>query len=68
MDGPKRVTRFSYHSPTIYGNRLNDSNDYFSTLGGYFKAAGYTRTWTMSTLRSAQFNCYGNDNCYFPGA
>lgn len=50
----------------MYGNRLSDSNDYYSTVSGYFYADGHSQRFTMSTLRSAGFNCYGNDNCYFP--
>ena len=57
----------SFNSSVIYGNRLNDSNDYYSTISGYFTPSGYPR-FTMASLRSPQFNCFGTGNCYFPGA
>lgn len=57
----------NFNSKIIYGNRLNDSNDYCSTIGGYFTPVGYPR-YVIPTLRSPQFNCFGTDNCYFPGA
>lgn len=57
----------NFASSTIYGNRLNDSNDYFSTIAGYFTPTGYPR-FTMSELRSGQMNCFGSDNCYFRDA
>jgi hypothetical protein len=56
-----------FNSKIIYGNRLNNSNDYYSTISGYFTPSGYP-VFTLPTLRSPQFNCFGNDNCYFPGA
>jgi len=66
-DGTFYVGTGHYSSPTIYGNRLNDSNDYYATVSGYFHPAGYG-TFAMSALRSAQFNCYGGSTapCYFP--
>lgn len=57
----------SFNSSVIYGNKLVDSNDYYSTISGYFTPAGYPR-FTMATLRSPQFNCFGTSNCYFPDA
>lgn len=51
--------------PTIYGNRLVESDEYYSQVDAYFTPTGYPQ-YTMGRLRSANFNCYGTSNCYFP--
>jgi hypothetical protein len=61
------VAGVGYKSGTIYGNKLVNSNDYYATIGGYFTPAGYTR-YVMNDLKAAHANCFGSDNCYFPGA
>jgi len=68
-DGDFYIGTGSYRSGFINGNRLNDSNDYYATISGYFFPSGYPR-YIITTVRSAQVNCYGgsDDYCYFPGA
>lgn len=61
--GPGRVR---VNSGIIYGNRLNDANPYYATLGGYFTPDGYPR-FTFGTLTSGRWNCpKGTGNCTFP--
>lgn len=54
-----------WDSNTIYGNRLNNSNEYYGAVNGSFTPSGYPG-YTMGTLEGAYFNCYGGDNCYYP--
>jgi hypothetical protein len=54
-----------YDSGTLYGNRLNNSNEYYMAVSGRFTPSGYPQ-YVMGVLESKYFNCYGNDNCYFP--
>lgn len=56
-----------YNAPTIYNNVLTQSDDYFGTITGRFTPTGYG-LYTMGTLRSPNFNCFGTGNCYFPNA
>ncbi|GAA2305013.1 hypothetical protein GCM10009853_072590 [Glycomyces scopariae] len=57
-------TAVSWTSRTINGERLNNSNPYYAQLSGQFDAGG--SRYGMDTLRTLTFNCYGDDNCYFP--
>ncbi|MHA7275655.1 hypothetical protein ACX80O_03890 [Arthrobacter sp. Hz1] len=52
-------------SGLIYGNRLNNSNEYYNQFTSYFTPTGYPRQ-SIRALNTLQFNCYGADNCYFP--
>ncbi len=49
---------------TIYGYRLDNSNQYYAQLKGNFNAAGYSITWGISPLKTGMVQCWGNDNCY----
>ncbi|MFD0207165.1 hypothetical protein ACFVG9_41060, partial [Saccharothrix carnea] len=53
-----------WNSGTLYGNRLNNSNEYYGGVNGQFTPGGYP-AYAMGTLESAYFYCYGSDNCYF---
>lgn len=59
--GPGTV---SWKNRAINGERLASSNPYNAELSGSFDADG--SRFGMRTLRTLQFNCFGNDNCYFP--
>lgn len=54
-----------WNSGLLYGNRLDDSNEYYGKVTGQFIPNGYP-LFTIGPLESKRFNCYGNDNCYFP--
>lgn len=59
-----RYTR-TWTSYTIYGNYLANSHDYYAQFLTNFTPYGYP-TYTAAPLRTANVNCYGGDNCYFP--
>lgn len=59
--GPGAV---SWKSRVINGERLANSNPYYAELTGAFDASGSRIG--MDTLRTLHFNCFGDDNCYFP--
>lgn len=54
-----------WDSSTIYGNRLNNSNEYYGTATGSFRADGYSLVFTMGALESSYFYCYGTARCRF---
>lgn len=54
----------SYVGPLVYGNKLVESDEYFGETKANFRASSIN--FVTSPLRSAQFKCYGSDNCYFP--
>ncbi|WP_155852611.1 hypothetical protein [Arthrobacter sp. H14] len=54
-------------SGIIYGNRLNNSDEYYSQFTSNFTPNGYPR-YGARALNTPAFNCYGDDNCYFPQA
>lgn len=56
---------YRWGSGLLYGNRLNNSNEYYGAVNGSFTPNGYPQ-YTMGTLESRYFNCYGTGNCYFP--
>lgn len=61
-------TDWREYSGYIYGNKLNNSNDYYAFTSGQFTPSG-APTLTKATLRTKNFNCYGRsdeDICYFP--
>jgi hypothetical protein len=54
-----------WNSSTLFGNRLANSNEYYGAVNGGFTPSGYP-AYPLGTLEGAYFNCYGNDNCYYP--
>jgi hypothetical protein len=54
-----------WNSGLVYGNRLANSNEYYGAINGSFTPTGRP-AYTMGTLESRYFNCYGTGNCYFP--
>jgi hypothetical protein len=54
-----------WNSGTVYGNRLNDSNNYYAAVNTLFTPSGYP-TYIAAPLDSQQFDCYGTANCTFP--
>lgn len=50
----------------IYGNRLDNSNEYYTQVSSRFRPSGYNQDIVMLPLESSHYNCYGTDNCYFP--
>ncbi|MFS8095780.1 hypothetical protein LFM09_01455 [Lentzea alba] len=56
-----------WNSGTLYGNRLDNSNEYYMAVSGRFTPSGHP-LYVMGVLESLYFHCYGslNDRCYFP--
>lgn len=67
-DGSFRMTTW-WFGKYVYGNRLEDSDEYYTTITGTMKAdGGWPAIGMNPALRSMNFNCYGTDKCYFPDA
>lgn len=49
----------------IYGNKLNNSDEYHGAFHTHFTPAGYPPI-NAATLSTTHFKCLGADNCYFP--
>jgi hypothetical protein len=54
-----------WDSGIVYGNRLNNSNEYYAAVNTYFTPSGYP-TYIAAPLETQRFNCYGSSNCVFP--
>ncbi len=51
--------------PTIFGNLLVDSDEYYGQVDAYFTPDSYPQ-FTMGSLRGANVNCYDTSKCVFP--
>ncbi|WP_277527898.1 hypothetical protein [Arthrobacter sp. ES3-54] len=56
---------FRVDYPLIYGNRLNNSNNYHGSFQTSFTPAGYP-TYKAANLAAMTFNCSGTAICKFP--
>ncbi|WP_253776997.1 hypothetical protein [Goodfellowiella coeruleoviolacea] len=55
-----------FNSQLLFGNRLNNSDEYYGAVTARFTPSGYSQ-YVMGMVETPRFNCYGStDNCYFP--
>lgn len=63
-DGAFSVGTGRYNSPTVYGNYLSNSNDYWADVTANFLPSGYW-LFSIAPLATDTFYCPSSGNCYF---
>ena len=59
-------TNRRFNSPTIYGERLEDSSTYYGISQGQVVPQGTGYQFAVPHLETKRFNCFGTDRCFFP--